>query len=194
MAAQYIVTNLPHAYAPPCVPMKIKEKQNTEGLVSSLTSVLTATLCLTSSPGGPGGGTPPGLEWGTGTEYPEGIVTSLSGVWPLLHFFLFYSVRCNYSRLTMCIITDAYSVLGCYNIEDIAIINTDLIQKDILKQKHQLLLYNGRYFPQQKFFLFEKEFCNCWSNGNWEILHEIGHAFQQGSLPIFSWGHWLKEF
>lgn len=66
----------------------------------------------------------------------------------------------------MCIITDAYSVLGCYNIEDIAIINTDLIQKDILKQKHQLLLYNGRYFPQQKFFLFEKEFCNCWSNGN----------------------------
>ena len=62
MAAQSIVTNLPHAYAPPCVPIKKKEKQNTEGLVSSLTSVLRATLCLTSSPGGPGGGTPLGME------------------------------------------------------------------------------------------------------------------------------------
>ncbi|KAI4537095.1 hypothetical protein MG293_013298 [Ovis ammon polii] len=58
-------------------------------------------------------------------------------------------VGCNYSRLTMCIITDAYSVLGCYNIEDIAIINTDLIQKDILKQKHQLLLYNDEMNDHQ---------------------------------------------
>ena len=64
MAAQSIVTNLPHAYAPPCVPIKKnkKERKNTEGLVSSLTRVLTATLCLTSSPEGPGGGMPPGLE------------------------------------------------------------------------------------------------------------------------------------
>ena len=62
MAAQSIITNLPHAYTPPCVLIKNKEKQNTEGLVSNLTSVLRATLCLTSSPGGPGGGTPPGLE------------------------------------------------------------------------------------------------------------------------------------
>ena len=63
MAAQSIITNLPHAYAPPCVPIKKKkEKQNTEGLVSSLTSVLTATLCLTTSPGGSAGGTLPGLE------------------------------------------------------------------------------------------------------------------------------------
>ena len=56
----------------------------------------------------------------------------------------------------MYIITDVYSLLGCWNIEGISIIHTDLIQKDILKQKHQLLLYNTRYFPQQKFFLFEK--------------------------------------
>ena len=72
-----------HSYLPPtcicstlCLHQK-KEKQNTEGLVSSLTSVLRATLCLTSSPGGPGGGTPLGMEWGTGAEYPEGMVTSL---------------------------------------------------------------------------------------------------------------------
>ena len=49
MAAQSIITNLPHAYTPPCVLIKNKEKQNTEGLVSNLTSVLRATLCLTSS-------------------------------------------------------------------------------------------------------------------------------------------------
>ena len=73
MAAQSIVTNLPHAYTPPCVPIKKKKKErkkvkrNTEGLVSSLTSVLTAALGLTSSPGGPVGG----------TECPEGMVTSL---------------------------------------------------------------------------------------------------------------------
>ena len=71
MAAQSIVTNLPHAYTPPRVPIKKKERKkvkwNTEGLVSSLTSVLTAALGLTSSPGGPGGG----------TECPEGMVTSL---------------------------------------------------------------------------------------------------------------------
>ena len=36
----------------------------------------------------------------------------------------------------MHIITDAYSLLGCWNIEGISIINTDLIQKDILKWKH----------------------------------------------------------
>ena len=94
----------------------------------------------------------------------------------------------------MYIITDVYSLLGCWNIEGIWIIHTDLIQKDIVKQKHQLLLCNTRYFPHQKFFLFEKEFCNCWPNGNWEILCEIRHSFQQRSLSIFFWGHWLKEF
>ena len=74
MAAQSIVTNLPHAYTPPCVPIKKKKKKerkkvkrNTEGLVSSLTSVLTAALGLTSSPGGHGGA----------TECPESMVTCL---------------------------------------------------------------------------------------------------------------------
>ena len=39
----------------------------------------------------------------------------------------YYSVEYNYSHLTMHIITDAYSLLGCWNIEGISVINTDLI-------------------------------------------------------------------
>lgn len=38
-------------------------------------------------------------------------------------------------------------------IEDESIINTDLIQKDILKKQYPLLC---RYFPQYKFFLHQK--------------------------------------
>lgn len=45
--------------------------------MSSLGCVLTAALCPSSAPGGPGGGTAPGLREGRASEYFEGKLISL---------------------------------------------------------------------------------------------------------------------
>ena len=90
-ATQAIVTNLPHAYIPLCVPIKTNKQTNkiAKWLVSSLICVLRAILCPSSSPGQAGGEIAGSLGWWTMSKYPEGKLSCLSRIRQLLHFLFF---------------------------------------------------------------------------------------------------------
>lgn len=108
-AAQFIVTDLFTHTLYHMSPSK-KKKKTAEWLVSSLTIVFMAILCPSRSPEGPGGGSAPGLGWGTASVDPEGKVICLYwGIRLLLHFFNFFDWK-TVIVIWQCILSLMYAI------------------------------------------------------------------------------------